>query len=139
MRNIWVTFSQEGVHFYPGADTNPATATGDWDDVSFLGYKHRHIFHFKVWIEVFHDDRDIEFIQFKRWLQRLYNQDSVLELNNKSCEMIADELYNAISNKYPNRFVRISVAEDNENGCEMDYPVHSRPLREEYVAEDTGC
>ena len=124
MRNIWVTFSQEGVHFYPGADTNPATATGDWDDVSFLGYKHRHIFHFKVWIEVFHDDRDIEFIQFKRWLQRLYNQDSVLELHYKSCEMIADELYNAINDKYPNRFVRISVAEDNENGCEMDYPVH---------------
>ena len=139
MRNIWVTFSQEGVHYYPGADTNPATATGDWDDVSFLGYKHRHIFHFKVWIEVFHDDRDIEFIQFKRWLQRLYNQDSVLELNNKSCEMIADELYNAINDKYPNRFVRISVAEDNENGCEMDYPVHSRPLREEFVVEDTGC
>ena len=128
MRNIWVTFSQEGVHYYPGADTNPATATGDWDDVSFLGYKHRHIFHFKVWIEVFHDDRDIEFIQFKRWLQRLYNQDSVLELNNKSCEMIADELYQAINDKYPNRFVRISVAEDNENGCEMDYPVHSKPV-----------
>ena len=121
MRNIWVTFSQEGVHYYPGADTNPATATGDWDDVSFLGYKHRHIFHFKVWIEVFHDDRDIEFIQFKRWLQRLYNQDDVLELNNKSCEMIADELYKVINDKYPNRFVRISVAEDNENGCEMEY------------------
>ena len=122
MRSIWVTFSQEGVHFYPGADTNPDTATGDWDDVSFLGYKHRHIFHFKVWIEVFHDDRDIEFIQFKRWLQRLYNNDGVLELNNKSCEMIADELYKAINDKYPNRFIRISVAEDNENGCEMDYP-----------------
>jgi len=139
MRNIWVTFSEEGVHYYPGADTNPATATGDWDDVSFLGYKHRHIFHFKVWIEVFHDDRDIEFIQFKRWLQRLYNNDGVLELNNKSCEMIADELYKAINDKYPGRFVRISVAEDNENGCEMDYPVHSRPLSEEYENVDSGC
>ena len=139
MRNIWVTFSQEGVHYYPGADTNPATATGDWDDVSFLGYKHRHIFHFKVWIEVFHDDRDIEFIQFKRWLQRLYNQDSVLELNNKSCEMIADDLFEAINNKYPNRFVRISVAEDNENGCEMEYPVLSRPLKGDFVSEDAGC
>ena len=139
MRNIWVTFQQEGVHFYPGADTNPATATDDWDDVSFLGFRHRHIFYFKVWIEVFHDDRDIEFIQFKRWLQRLYNQDDVLELNNKSCEMIADELYQVINDKYPNRFVRISVAEDNENGCEMDYPVHSRPLREDFVPEDTGC
>ena len=46
MRSIWVTFSKEGIHFYPGADTNPATATGDEYDVSFLGYKHRHIFHF---------------------------------------------------------------------------------------------
>ena len=141
MRNIWVTFSQEGVHYYPGADTNPATATGDWDDVSFLGYKHRHIFHFKVWIEVFHDDRDIEFIQFKRWLQRLYNQDDVLELNNKSCEMIADELYTVISNKYPNRFVRISVAEDNENGCEMDYPAQLEPKVGDPIEDDSmqGC
>ena len=122
MRSIWVTFSKEGVHFYPGADTNPATATGDWDDVSFLGYKQRHIFHFKVWIEVFHDDRDIEFIQFKRWLERLYNDD-VIQLNNKSCEMIADDLAAEIQGKYPGRYVKISVAEDNENGCEMEYPV----------------
>ena len=135
---IWVTFRKEGIHKYPAALTDPKLATGDEYDVSFLGHPHRHIFHFKVWIEVFHDDRDIEFIQFKRWLQRLYNNDGVLELNNKSCEMIADELYKAINDKYPNRFVRISVAEDNENGCEMDYPVHSRPLSEEY-ANDTGC
>ena len=26
---------------------DPKLATGDWDDVSFLGYPHRHI-HFKV-------------------------------------------------------------------------------------------
>ena len=122
MRSIWVTFSKEGIHFYPGADTNPKYATNDWDDVSFLGYKHRHIFHFKVWIEVFHDDRDIEFIQFKRWLERLYNDD-VIQLNNKSCEMIADDLAAEIQAKYPGRYIKISVAEDNENGCEMEYPV----------------
>ena len=98
MRSIWVTFSKEGVHFYPGADSNPKYATEDWDDVSFLGYKHRHIFHFKVWIEVFHDDRDIEFIQFKRWLERLYNDD-VIQLNNKSCEMIADDLAAEITSR----------------------------------------
>ena len=51
-RVIWVTFQKEGIHMYPGADTDPKLATGDWDDVSFLGYPHRHIFHFKVWIEV---------------------------------------------------------------------------------------
>jgi hypothetical protein len=121
-RSIWVTFSKEGVHMYPGADTDPKLATGDWDDVSFLGIPHRHIFHFRVRIEVFHNDRDIEFIQFKRWMQRLYDVEGVLELNHKSCEMIADDLYKEISNKYPGRFVEISVAEDNENGCSIFYP-----------------
>jgi hypothetical protein len=107
---------------YPGADTDPKLATGSWDDVSFLGVPHRHIFHFRVWIEVFHNDRDIEFIQFKRWLERQYSE-GVLELNHKSCEMIADDLAKVIKRKYPNRWLKISVAEDNENGCEIDYPV----------------
>ena len=119
MRSIWVTFNREGIHKYPGADTDPKLATGDWDDVSFLGYPHRHIFHFKVWIEVFHNDRDIEFIQFKRWLERLY--DMLLTLDYKSCEMIADDLAERIQRKYPGRWLKISVAEDNENGCEIEY------------------
>ena len=123
-RSIWVTFAKEGVHMYPGADTDPKLATGDWDDVSFLGVPHRHIFHFKVRIEVFHNDRDIEFIQFKRWMERLYAQD-VIQLDHKSCEMIADDLYLEISTKYPGRFVEISVAEDNENGCLIYYPAKS--------------
>ena len=122
MRSIWVTFSKEGIHKYPAALEDPKLATGDEYDVSFLGYPHRHIFHFKVWIEVFHDDRDIEFIQFKRWLENLYKGD-ILQLDYKSCEMIADDLYEAINDEYPGRYVKISVAEDNENGCEMEYPV----------------
>ena len=105
---------------YPGADTDPKLATGGWDDVSFLGVPHRHIFHFRVWIEVFHDDRDIEFIQFKRWLERLYAQD-VLELNHKSCEMIAEDLYSQIAARYPGRAVWIDVSEDEENGCHIQF------------------
>ena len=123
MRSIWVTFSKEGIHKYPAALEDPKLATGDEYDVSFLGYPHRHIFHFKVWIEVFHDDRDIEFIQFKRWLERLYNDD-VIQLNNKSCEMIADDLAYTIRDQYPGRWIKVSVAEDNENGCEMEYPLN---------------
>lgn len=122
MRSIWVTFSKEGIHKYPAALEDPKLATGDEYDVSFLGYPHRHIFHFKVWIEVFHDDRDIEFIQFKRWLENLYKED-VVQLDYKSCEMIADDLASEIQAKYPNRWIKISVAEDNENGCEMEYPI----------------
>jgi hypothetical protein len=79
-----------------------------------------------VWIDVFHNDRDIEFIQFKRWLENLYssnnnNSSSVLELNYKSCEMIADDLYIQIAARYPERAVWIDVAEDGENGCLIKY------------------
>jgi hypothetical protein len=119
-RQIWVTFQKEGVHLYPAAKDDPALATGGWDDVSFLGVAHRHIFHFRVAIDVFHDDRDIEFIQFKRWLESLYASD-ILELNHRSCEMIAEELAQEIHNKYPGRSITISVAEDNENGATMTF------------------
>ncbi len=117
---IWVTFQKEGMHKYPAALTDPALATGDEYDVSFLGYPHRHIFHFKVWISVTHDDRDIEFIQFKRWLLNLY-KDSTLSLDFKSCEMMSGDLYDAISQRYPNREVWIEVSEDGENGSFIKY------------------
>jgi len=121
IKSIFVRFQKEGVHLYPDAATDPRLKTGDWDDVSFLGVAHRHIFHFKVRIEVFHNDRDIEFIQFKRWLEKLYNED-ILELNHKSCEMISDDLYQEISTRYPGRFVEIEIAEDGENGSLIFYP-----------------
>lgn len=127
-RKIWVTFQKEGIHKYPAALTDPQLATGDEFDVSFLGYPHRHIFHFRVWIDVWHNDRDIEFIQFKRWLQNLYSNnnsagDPILKLDYKSCEMMADDLYVQIASKYPDRAVWIEVSEDGENGCLIEYPV----------------
>jgi len=118
---IWVTFRKEGIHKYPAALDDPKLATGDEYDVSFLGYPHRHIFHFKVYIEVFHDDRDIEFIQFKRWLENLY-ADATLKLDYKSCEMIADELNGIIQQRYEGRSVIIEVSEDGENGCTIMFP-----------------
>jgi len=118
-RTIWVTFQREGIHMYPAAATDPALKTGDKYDVSFLGYPHRHIFHFKVGIEVFHNDRDIEFIQFKRWLEDLYH--GTLELDYKSCEMISDDLYEEIASRYPNRDIEITVSEDGENGATIFY------------------
>jgi len=124
-RKIWVTFRKEGIHKYPAAATDPALCTAGEYDVSFLASPHRHIFHFRVWIDVFHNDRDIEFIQFKRWLESLYNgESSVLELDWKSCEMIADDLYLQIADRYPGRAVWIDVAEDGENGCLIEYNTH---------------
>lgn len=115
-RQIWVTFKKEGIHCYPAAGTDPALATGDEYDVSFLVHPHRHIFHFRVWISVEHSDRAIEFIQFKRWLENLYSQ-GTLQLDYKSCEMIAEDLYEQISVRYPGREVWIEVSEDGENGA----------------------
>jgi hypothetical protein len=126
-RKIWITFKKEGIHKYPAALEDPLLATGDQYDVSFLGYPHRHIFHFRVWIDVFHNDRDIEFIQFKRWLENLYATGTV-QLDYKSCEMIADDLYLQIATRYPGRSVWIEVAEDGENGCLIKYNTH-RPYQ----------
>ena len=117
---IWVTFQKEGLHKYPAALDDPNLATGDEYDVSFLGYVHRHIFKFRVSIEVFHDDRDIEFIQFKRWLEKIYAE-STLTLDFKSCEMISDDLYLQINERYPGRDVHIEVSEDGENGSLTQY------------------
>ena len=119
-RQIWVSFRKEGIHRYPAAGTDPNLCTAGEYDVSFLANAHRHIFHFRVAIDVFHNDRDIEFIQFKRWLESLYNTD-IIQLDFKSCEMIADDLYDQIAARYPNRAVVIDVSEDGENGCVISY------------------
>jgi len=117
---IWVTFRKEGIHKYPAAATDPTLATGDEYDVSFLANEHRHIFHFRVWLGVTHNDRDVEFIQFKRWLENLY-KDSTLSLDFKSCEMMSDDLYAQVSQRYPGREVWIEVSEDGENGSFIKY------------------
>jgi len=110
-KSIWVTFQKEGIHKYPDAP----------DEVDFLRYPHRHIFKFKVQIEVYHGDRDIEFFIFKRWLESLY-ADNIIELDYKSCEMISDELARQIKDKYPQRWLAIDVSEDGENGSHTEYP-----------------
>lgn len=117
---IWITFRKEGIHRYPAASTDPKLCTPGEMDVSFLGNAHRHIFHFKVWINVEHNDRDIEFIQFKRWLEGLYNKD-VIQLDFKSCEMMSDELHEHITKEYPGREVWIEISEDGENGSFIKY------------------
>jgi len=118
---IWVTFQKEGIHRYPAAATDPKLKTGDWLDVSFLADPHRHIFHFRVEMEVFHDDRDVEFIQLKRTLERWFST-SILKLDYKSCEMIARETHMQLITQWPSRDYVIEVSEDGENGCRIYFP-----------------
>lgn len=105
---IFITTQFEGFHKYPTAPKK----------VSFLKTKHRHLFGVKIWIEVNHNNRDIEFLIFKNQVNILINNSN---MNNSSCEMIANYLHNKIKLIYPNRKMKIEVNEDNENGCEIEY------------------
>lgn len=120
-RQIFVKFQKEGIHRYPAALTDPRLnipqgQPNSWLDVSFLGHPHRHIFHFRVTISVEHNDRDIEFIQFKRELENQYKE-SLLSIDYKSCEMLAEDLITYINEKYPGRTGQVEVSEDGENGA----------------------
>lgn len=104
MKNmIWITTQFEGFHKYPSAP----------EGVEFLKDLHRHIFKLKIWIEVHHDDREIEFILFKRFIDSLIKKN---DFDYKSCEMMSEDLYLLIREKHPGREVWIELSEDGENG-----------------------
>ena len=107
---IWVTTQFEGFHKYPAAP----------DEVAFLRDRHRHIFKVKVWVEVEHNERDVEFILFKRDVESIISYGVTFELDNKSCESIADYIQARLFMKYA-RKMRIEISEDGENGCEKEY------------------
>ena len=111
-RNIEVSLQREGIHCYPAAKTDPRLA-----EVSYLGDLHRHMFHFYVKLEVFHNDREVEFILFKHWLEKIYRKGADF----MSCEMMAERLIEEIMIKYPGRDITVRVYEDDENGAILEY------------------
>ncbi len=114
-RWVEVSFQREGVHSYPQALSDPELA-----DVAFLGHPHRHLFHFYVKLEVFHNDREVEFLQLKKFLQAQYDI-GLLQLDHRSCEMLAQELALMTSGRYPRRDMVVRVYEDGENGAIIEY------------------
>lgn len=112
-RMIWVTFKVRGFHCYPDAP----------EEVAYLRERHRHQFGFRVWIEVFGDNRDLEFHMTQTWLENLYSEKGVLEADGKSCEMLATELRARMvqEERFQNRDIWIEVDEDGECGAFMRY------------------
>lgn len=117
-RWIWVTFQRAGFHHYPTALTDASLS-----DVSYLGHNHRHLFKFKIQIEIFHDDREVEFHQFLNYCESLFDT-NIININNKSVEMLSNDLHEHIIKKYPNRDIKINVSEDGECGCVIEYNYH---------------
>lgn len=132
-RWVYVTFQKAGFHRYPDADTNPVLA-----DVAYLGQKHRHLFKFNVQIAVVHNDRDLEFHQVLNYCESLFA--GTLDIDFKSVEMLADDLYIQLIEKYPNRDMKIGVSEDGECGCLIEYniPVEPRDLNKWAVMPTFG-
>lgn len=105
---IWVTAQFEALHFYKDA---PAA-------VDFLRHPHRHVFHVRVEMRVTHDDRDVEFITFKHWLEHRLSVIRGKSPFQMSCEMIADSIIQEmrVARIWPMRWVKVDVSEDGENG-----------------------
>ena len=105
--NIVVKFQVEGVHNWPEASKFEPT-------MKYLEYPHRHMFHIDARREVFHDDRDVEFIVFKRmmrdYIEKTYYNHEIdcCDFGSKSCEMLAQEIYKEFELCY------CAVYEDNE-------------------------
>lgn len=109
---VIVRLQVDGEHNFPAAAEL-------FPEVAFLASPHRHMFHIEAKREVFHDDRDIEFIMFKRdiqdYLKQMYYkpQQRTHVFGPMSCEMIAKDLMNQFQCK------SVQVWEDLENGAEV--------------------
>jgi hypothetical protein len=107
---VVVRLQVDGMHNFPAAREI-------FPEVGFLADRHRHVFHVEAKKEVFHDDRDVEFIMFKRdiqdYLKQMYYKPETRthEFGPKSCEMLAKEILNQFD------CVSVSVWEDLENGA----------------------
>lgn len=92
------------------------------EDVHFLRFDHRHIFHIKAIKTVSHDDRDVEIILLKRsiqeWIKGLFSfclpsGSTVCNFGQMSCEMIARQVLLAFD------LDECEVLEDDENGARV--------------------
>jgi hypothetical protein len=122
MKLVYCTFRIPGFHNWPDAP----------EGMSFLRKEHRHEFHFKITVEVEHDNREIEFLKMKldciNFVRSLWEVDIAdnLVFDHMSCEMIAEQLLMKLIQikKYSmqdnindtRRQIIVEVSEDGENG-----------------------
>lgn len=117
-RYITVRGQYEGWHEYENAP----------EPVAFLRSEHRHMFHWEATIEVFHDDRELEFflvkLELEREIQYFINQTRRKGLG--SCEMQAQRYLDFLIKKYGTwRYVKVSVSEDGESDGTTEWIPHS--------------
>jgi hypothetical protein len=118
---IMVRTSFKGSHSWPEASSFAGP------NVRFLEHEHRHTFHIKCSLEVFHEDRDVEFFVLQGMLNDEINylypptaeQPLLRELGRRSCETIASELILGLRRHFHHSTIAMEVWEDNEVGAEV--------------------
>ena len=89
-------------------------------EVAYLRNFHRHMFNYEVELEVFHDDRELEFIMVKHEIEDYLKDRETNWLGTTSCEQMADSIGCILRAKYGfDRELSVSVFEDNENGAKV--------------------
>lgn len=112
---IFVHTSFEGIHRFENAP----------EKVRFLRNPHRHMFGVKVEMDVFHDDREVEFIMLKHtindWVRMRLSIDGVWAMGCLSCEQVANQIIAYLQKVHgSNRWIRVTVDEDGENGAYVE-------------------
>jgi hypothetical protein len=115
---VFCTLEREKVHKWDGA--------AKFEEVKYLASLHRHVFHFRVEVEVSDDDREIEFIMLKHKLEAIVD---AWGYEVGSCEMMARSLMTHLRKWYAHesqfsdihsRHFRVEVSEDGENGAVIE-------------------
>lgn len=105
---IFITTAFVGFHRWSGAPRS----------VDYLRSRHRHVFHVRAETRVTHNDRDIEFIQFKDQVDAVIAEAQAdgdkLNIETWSCEEWASYLLAKLE------LSKCEVSEDGENGATVE-------------------
>lgn len=105
-RFIKVRGQYDGFHKYENAP----------EKVAFLRNSHRHLFKWEAQIEVFHDDRELEFFLVQMDINRQILPFIQHTGNLGSCEQQAERILDGIKNSYgDHRHIQVIVSEDGES------------------------
>lgn len=107
---VYCTLELERLHRWKEAKKIP--------EVAYLSYLHRHLFQIRVDVQVFSDNREIEFHMLKHRVQKYVNeQPEVIG----SCEMLAKDIVTFLEKAYGSgRKFRVQVSEDGECGASVE-------------------
>lgn len=102
---VWSTVRLTGFHRWPAAPEHR----------SYLGVRHRHIFHITAHITVSHHDRDVEFHDLRDLIEGWWSP----ERGAQSCEHIAVDLREHLTVKHGLTVTEVTVSEDGYDGARL--------------------